>query len=165
MAVFPYISHGTACSILSSSKLSAIPMSDRKIYREDPARPTLPPVRDLFRGRPESLAWVQEGLTLYIDELSRSPRPPMNLSAPWITPGPRVDQSFDRSFSRAERRQDSQLDGPGVQVHSIVCSVSETNVLCSALRPRLPIIPIPHSNAMMDALDLAPCPLITYHHL
>ncbi|KAF8558033.1 hypothetical protein OG21DRAFT_1481816 [Imleria badia] len=72
-------------------------MSDRKMYRED-KRPTLPPVRDLFR-----------------DELSRSARPPTSLSPPWIVPGPRVDQSFDRSFSRAERRQDSQLDGPGVQ--------------------------------------------------
>ncbi|KAH0827532.1 hypothetical protein J3R83DRAFT_4251 [Lanmaoa asiatica] len=93
----PYINHGAVCSIFPSSKLSAIPISDRKMYREE-ARPTLPPVRDLFR-----------------DELSRSPRPPVNLTPPWIVPGARVDQNFERSFSRVERRQDSQLDGPGVQ--------------------------------------------------
>ncbi|KAF8441472.1 hypothetical protein L210DRAFT_3537269 [Boletus edulis BED1] len=96
MTVFPYINYGAACSVLPSN-FATIPMSDRKMYRED-ARPTLPPVRDLFR-----------------DELSRSPRPPINMSPPWIVPGTRVDQNFDRSFSRGERRQDSQLDGPGVQ--------------------------------------------------
>ncbi|KAG6378155.1 hypothetical protein JVT61DRAFT_13845 [Boletus reticuloceps] len=41
------------------------------------------------------------------------------MSPPWIVPGTRVDQNFDRSFSRGERRQDSQLDGPGVQVCSV----------------------------------------------
>ncbi|KAG8213713.1 hypothetical protein J3R82DRAFT_10413 [Butyriboletus roseoflavus] len=88
-------------------------MSDRRMYREE-ARPTLPPVRDLFRGMSRPLEGPRSD-ALYVDELSRSPRPPMNMSPPWIVPGPRVDQNFERSFSRVERRQDSQLDGPGVQ--------------------------------------------------
>jgi len=79
-------------------------------------RPTLPPVRDLFRGKPGFFAWrVNLTLFLHVDELSRSPRPPMSLTPPWIVPGYRADQNTDRSFSRAERRPDSQLDGPGVQ--------------------------------------------------
>ncbi|KAG9316383.1 hypothetical protein JVU11DRAFT_2416 [Chiua virens] len=69
-------------------------MSDQNMYREE-ARPTLPSVRDLFR-----------------DELSRTPRPPTNPTPPWIIPGP---QNFDRPYSRADHRQDRQLDGPGVQ--------------------------------------------------
>ncbi|KAN0090911.1 hypothetical protein V8E55_004477 [Tylopilus felleus] len=97
MTVLPYINHEPAWRILPSSNRTTIPTSDRKMCRED-TRPTLPPVRDLFR-----------------DELSRSARPPTNLSPPWIVPGPRADHNLDRSFTRAERRQDSQLDGPGVQ--------------------------------------------------
>ncbi|KAF8135685.1 hypothetical protein EV363DRAFT_1321307 [Boletus edulis] len=139
MTVFPYINYGAACSVLPSN-FATIPMSDRKMYRED-ARPTLPPVRDLFR-----------------DELSRSPRPPINMSPPWIVPGTRVDQNFDRSFSRGERRQDSQLDGPGVQVRQSTCSAYRLSVVCSVLHPRLPIIHIPHSNATMDVLDSRPSP-------
>ena len=102
---------------------------------------------------------------LYADELSRSARPPTNLSPPWIVPGPRADHNLDRSFTRAERRQDSQLDGPGVQVHSLACSVLPTNVVCSVLHLRLLIIHIQHSNAMMDVLDLVPHLLVVYHHL
>lgn len=88
------------------------------------------------------------------------------MSPPWIVPGPRVDQNFDRSFSRAERRQGSQLDGPGVQVHLSACSVlARANVVCSVLHLPLPIIHIPHSSDMMDMLDLAPRFRIIYHHL
>ncbi|KIJ67939.1 hypothetical protein HYDPIDRAFT_148064 [Hydnomerulius pinastri MD-312] len=72
-------------------------MSDRNTYREE-GRPTLPPVRDLFR-----------------DELSRSPRPPVNSSPPWIVPGAHADQDHYRSSSRAGPRPDGQLYGPGVQ--------------------------------------------------
>ena len=97
-----------------------------------------------------------------IDELSRSPRPPTNLSPPWIVPGTRVDQNFDRSYSRAERRQDSQLDGPGVQVHPLACSMLATNVVCSVLQPRLLIIHIP---VMKGVPDLVLRLLIIYHHL
>ncbi|KAF9244947.1 hypothetical protein BU15DRAFT_71305 [Melanogaster broomeanus] len=71
-------------------------MSDRYSYREG-SRPTLPPVRDLFR-----------------DELSRAPRPRMDLSPPWVVPGA-TDQDYYRSSSRTERRPDGQLGGPGVQ--------------------------------------------------
>ncbi|KAF9222562.1 hypothetical protein BS17DRAFT_783041 [Gyrodon lividus] len=79
-------------------------MSDRNAYREN-ARPTLPPVRDLFR-----------------DELSRSPRPPMDSPPPWVVGGARIDQDYYRSSSRAERCPDSQLYGPGVQHSSIAAS-------------------------------------------
>ncbi|KIK99057.1 hypothetical protein PAXRUDRAFT_823158 [Paxillus rubicundulus Ve08.2h10] len=73
-------------------------MSDHITHREEARRPTLPPVRDLFR-----------------DELSRSPRPPTDSSLPWIVSGARTDQDYYRSPSRAERCADGQLYGPGVQ--------------------------------------------------
>lgn len=164
--MFPYINHDGACDILSSSKLSVIPMPDRRMCREE-TRPTLPPVRDLFRGMSQSLpaGGRSRSDAPHVDELSRSPRPPMNLTPPWIVSGPRVDQNFERSFSRVERRQDSQLDGPGVQVHLFTYSVVTTNVLDSILHLRRPIIRIPHSNAVMDVLYLIPPLPIVYHHL
>ncbi|KAH7888554.1 hypothetical protein F5I97DRAFT_1925077 [Phlebopus sp. FC_14] len=72
-------------------------MSDRHSSREQ-ARPTLPPVRDLFR-----------------DELSRSPRPPLNLPPPWIVPSGHVEDDHHHPPSLAAHHRDGQLYGPGVQ--------------------------------------------------
>ena len=155
--MFPYINHGHARSILPSPNLSAILISDCKMYRED-ARPTLPSVRDLFRGKHPCFLGSCGSDFPHVDELARSPRPPTNPSPLWIVPGP---QNYDRSFSRAER----PLDGPGVQVCPFSCPILGTNVLYSVLLPRLSIIHLPLSNAMTGALRLVTPLPIMYHHL
>lgn len=66
--------------------------------RREEARPTLPPVRDLFR-----------------EELSRSPRPPVNSPPPWIVPPPSGEREPYRPSHRAGSHTDSYHHGAGFQ--------------------------------------------------
>ncbi|KAL4074186.1 hypothetical protein J3A83DRAFT_4371463 [Scleroderma citrinum] len=71
-------------------------MSSFDGHREE-GRPTLPPVRYLFR-----------------EELSRSPRPPVNSPPPWIVP-PGSGERDPHRPSRAGPHPDSYLNGPSFQ--------------------------------------------------
>ncbi|KAG1716406.1 hypothetical protein ID866_758 [Astraeus odoratus] len=53
--------------------------------------------------------------SLYVEELSRSPRPPMNSSPPWIIPAVSGERDSYRTSTRAGPYQDGYLSGPCLQ--------------------------------------------------